>query len=210
MDEYLSEQEQWNLVKQWLRENTVWLLAGIALAAAGIYGWRWYQARVETQHLAAGALYEQLTAAYEKRDQADVAKLLAQLQKEHPGSGYAEHAVLASARMHLENNQNVQAIEELQALMTATKDPQLALAVRLRIARMQIDQNKPDDALATLSAATTTGAFAPRYAEVRGDALYQKGDKTEALKAYKLAAEDKTSLVDTELLQLKIAELTRS
>lgn len=210
MDEYMSEQEQWDLVKKWLRENTVWLLAGVLIAVAGIWGYRWYQARVEAQLLAAGKLYEQLTAAYDKRDQAEVTKLATQLQAEHGGSGYAEHAQLASARMYLENNQHALAVETLQKLVAATSDSELALAVRLRIARIQIDQGKADDALATLQGAASPGAFAPRYAEVRGDALFAKGSRDEALKAYQEALAANSPAVDTELLKLKIAELSRS
>jgi len=210
MDEYLTEQEQWELVKKWLRENTVWLLAGVVIAAGGIYGWRLYQAHVESQLLAAGKLYDQLTAAYEKRDQGEVAKLSAQLQSEHGGTGYADHAQLAAARMYLENNQHAQALDTLQKLLAATKDPQLSLAVRLRVARIQVDQSKADEALATLQAAGDAGAFAPRYAEVRGDALFAKGKRDEALKAYQEALAANSQAVDTELLKLKIAELSRS
>jgi len=210
MDEYLSEQEQWDLVKKWLRENAVWLLAGILIAAGGLYGWRWYQARVEAQLLAAAHTYDQLTAAYDKRDQAQVNRLAAQLQAEHPGTGYADHAQLAMARMALENGQQAQAVETLQKLLTATRDPELALATRLRMARVQLDQNKPDEALATLKAVGDSGAFAPRYAEVRGDALLAKNDRAGALKAYQEALATNSAAIDTELLKLKIAELSHS
>ena len=210
MAEYLSEAEQWDLVKKWLRENTVWLLAGVLIAVAGIAGWRWYQARVEAQLLAAGRVYQQLTAAYEKRDQNEVTRLAGQLQAEHAGTGYAEDAQLASARMYLENNQHALAVETLQKVLFSTKDAELALAVRLRVARIQLDQGKADDALATLRGAASPGAFGPRYAEVRGDALFAKGNRDEALKAYQEALAANSQAVDTELLKLKIAELSRS
>ena len=40
MDDYLSEKEQWEAVKSWLRENGLWIIAGIALGAVGLSGWR--------------------------------------------------------------------------------------------------------------------------------------------------------------------------
>lgn len=210
MDEYLSEQEQWDLVKKWLRENTVWLLAGVLIAVAGLYGWRAYQAHVETRLLAAGKLYDQLTVAYDKRDQAEVVKLAGQLQGEHSGTAYADHAQLALARMQMENGQQANAVETLQKLLAGTSDPQLALSARLRVARVQLDQNKPDDALATLGGVADAGAYAPRYAEVRGDALLAKSDRSGALKAYQEALAANSPAVDTELLKLKIAELSHS
>ena len=210
MDEYLSEQEQWDMVKKWLRENIVWLLAGVLIAVAGLYGWRAYQAHVEAELLAAGKVYDQLTAAYDKRDQAEVVKLAAQLQAEHGGNGYADHAQLALARMQMENGQQSNAVETLQKLLAATKDRELALSARLRVARIQLDQNKADDALATLQGAGDAGAYAPRYAEVRGDALLAKSDRSGALKAYQEALAANSPAVDTELLKLKIAELSHS
>jgi predicted negative regulator of RcsB-dependent stress response len=208
MDEFLTETEQWDLVKRWLRENTPWMLAGVALAAAGVGGYRWWQQRVEQRLLAASKVYEELVVAFSKNDLATVLKLDQQLEHDNPGSGYAEQAMLATARIQLENNQHVQAIEKLQQLINSTGDKELALLARLRVARIQLDQRKPDEALATLAAATP-GAFAPRYAEVRGDALLAKGDREGALKSYR-EAQAGGAMVDGELLTLKIGELTRS
>ena len=72
---------------------------------------------------------------------------------------------------------------------------------------MQIAQQKPDDALATLNG-VEPGAFAPRYHEVRGDAYYAKGDKANALKEYRSARTlDVGGVTDTSLLDLKISDL---
>ena len=35
-DEYYNEQEQWERVKKWLRENGPWLLAGVVLGLAAL------------------------------------------------------------------------------------------------------------------------------------------------------------------------------
>ena len=43
MEEYLSEKEQWEQVTRWLRENGLWIIAGIVVGAAGLAGWHWYQ-----------------------------------------------------------------------------------------------------------------------------------------------------------------------
>jgi len=209
VDEYLSESEQWERVKTWLRQNLPWLIAGIAIAVLGLAGWRWNEARKERQYAAAAIVYQKVIDAFTKSDVTAAVKLTDQLQKEYPGTGYAEQAELATARIQIENRQYVQAIERLQHVLQTTKDPELALLARLRIARVQIDQNKPDDALTTLAAATP-GAFASRYAEVRGDALLVKGDRDGALKAYREAESAGGAANDAELLQLKINDLTRS
>ena len=73
----------------------------------------------------------------------------------------------------------------------------------MRIARLQIDQGKPDGALATLAAAEP-GAFAGRFAEVRGDALWAKGDRPAALKAYREAKVAPAGAPGDDMLALKI------
>ena len=40
VDEYLSEREQAEQLRRWLRENWIWLVAGVALTLGGYYGYR--------------------------------------------------------------------------------------------------------------------------------------------------------------------------
>ncbi len=54
--------------------------------------------------------------------------------------------------------------------MDNSKDTELRQIARLRLARVLIDQGKPDEAIKTL-AEPMPAAFAARYHEVRGDAL---------------------------------------
>ena len=214
MDEYMNEQEQWDYVRNWVRQNGLWLVAGVALAAAGLWGWRAWQARQEASLLAASGQYEQLVTAFGKNDRATVVTLADQLLIEHPHTGYAEQAQLAAARLQAENNELPAALARLQRVAAATADPELALLIRLRVARLQIEQHQADAALATLSAAEP-GAFAGRYAEVRGDALFAKGDRAGALKAYREAQATQAAQAGGgagagDLLALKINDLTRS
>ena len=212
MDEYLNEQEQWDMVRTWLRQNGIWLIAGVALAGAGLWGWRAWGARQETLLLQASAQYQQLITAFGKNDIPTVMTLADKLSVEHAGTGYAEQAQLAAARLQVENKQIPAALERLQRVMAATSDSELALVIRLRIARLQIELQKADAALATLSG-TEAGAFAARFAEARGDALLAKGDRAGALKAYREAQSTPAAASNAaggDLLSLKINELTRS
>jgi predicted negative regulator of RcsB-dependent stress response len=209
----MNEQEQWDFVRNWVKQNGLWVVAGVALAAAGLWGWKTWQAHKEAALLAASSQYEQLVTAFGNNDRKAVVTLADQLVAEHPHSGYAEQAQLAVARMEVENSEFPAALARLQRVAAATSDPELALVVRLRIARLQIEQHQADAALATLSAGDA-GAFAGRYAEVRGDALLAKGDRAGALKAYREAqaaqGAQATGSSGDDLLALKINELTRS
>jgi predicted negative regulator of RcsB-dependent stress response len=216
VDEYMNEQEQWEYVRNWVRQNGVWLLAGVVLASAGLWGWRSWQAHREAMLLEAAAQYQQVLMAMGRNDLPAVIAAADKLAAAHPHTGYADQAQLAAARMQVEGNQLAGALTRLQQIGSTTRDEELKLVVRLRIARLQIEQNRIDDALATLNA-VQPGAFAGRYAEVRGDALLAKGDKSGALKAYREAQASQAAQSAQagnagggDLLTLKINALTRS
>lgn len=208
MDDYLSEQEQWDRFKRWLRENGPWAIAGVAIAALAVAGWRWWGDRQERSRLAAASEYQTLLAAFTHNDLAGAGKQADALVAAHPGTGYADQAELAVARLEIENGKLDAAAPRLTRVMQKSQDPALALVARLRLARLQIEQGQADAALATLSGAEA-GAFAPRFAEVRGDALLAKGDRAGALAAYR-EARAAGSAVDADLLDLKINDLTRT
>jgi predicted negative regulator of RcsB-dependent stress response len=209
VEEYLNEREQWERVLAWLREQGPWMLAGVAVALAVFGGWRYWQNRMQQRDLAAASGYEQVIDAFSRNDVSGGLQLADGLGKAFPGTAYADQANLAVARIQVENKQLEQAAARLQQVLASTKDTELALLVRLRLARVQLAQGKADEALKTLDAAKP-GAFAARYAQVRGDALLAKGDRDAALKAYREARGDGASTLDTGLLDLKIGELARS
>jgi predicted negative regulator of RcsB-dependent stress response len=209
VEEYLNEREQWERVLAWLREQGPWILAGVAVALAVFGGWRYWQNRMQQRDLAAASRYEQVIDAFSRNDVSGGLRLADELGNAFPGTAYADQANLAVARIQVENKQLEQAAARLQQVLASTKDAELALLVRLRLARVQLAQGSADKALKTLDAAKP-GAFAARYAQVRGDALLAKGDRDGALKAYREARGDGASTLDTGLLDLKIGELARS
>lgn len=207
MDDFLTEDEQWERAKAWLRSYLPWILGGVIVALAGLAGWNWWQDRQDRLGAEASARYEQMTDALQKNDPTRAKAIAAELAKDYPGSPYVDQAHLFEARLAVEANDLATAESLLRGIMDRTDDEQLALVARLRLARVQLAQKKPDDALATLNA-KPAGAFEGRFHEVRGDVLFAKGDKPGALKEYlaALASSDARS-VDTESLQLKINDL---
>lgn len=187
MDDYLSEQEQWEAVKRWLRDNGPWIVAGVVVGAAAIGGWQWRNAHIDKVNGEASAKYEQLLTALSHNDQSSALPILGELERDYTSTPYVDQARLAVARVYVESNQLDKATNELETVIQHSKDKQLALVARMRLARVQISQQKPDDALATLNNAGDPGAFAPRFHEIRGDADVAKGDKAGALAEYRAA-----------------------
>jgi predicted negative regulator of RcsB-dependent stress response len=208
MDEYYNEQEQWERVKQWLRDNGLWLLAGVAIGVAALAGWRWWEERVERRAVEASARYQQVLEAFARGDRTRGVTLADELRRDYASSPYADQADLVLARSFVEAGELGKAVERLEQVMNGSRDAELRHVARLRLARVQIAQGNLDQALATLAAEKTPGAFAPRYAEVRGDALFAKGDRAAALREYRAArGADRDGILDAALLDLKIADL---
>ena len=208
MDDYLlTEKEQLEALKRWLRENGLAIVAGIAVAALGLGGYRWWQAYRDGADLAAGALFIQMENAFAQGDRTRAFIVLGDLERQYPSSPYADQAKLASAKAFVEDNELGRAADELRDVMQHTRDPILKPIARLRLARVQIAQHQPTEALATLSGAAP-GAQAAQYAQARGDAYYAMGRKADALAQYRLArAADTSGDSDTGLLDLKISDL---
>ncbi len=208
MDDYLlSEREQWEVFKRWMRENGPAILAGIAIAALGLGGYRWWQAHENNADLAAGAMYVQMENAFAHGDRTRAFIFLGDLERQYPSSPYADQAKLASAKAFVDDGDLGRAADELQDVMQHSHDQVLRLIARQRLARVQIGQHQASKALATLNGANP-GALAPQYAEARGDAYYAMGDKSAALAQYQLArAAGAASGSDSGVLDLKISDL---
>jgi len=207
VDDYLSEKEQWEWLKTQLKVNGPWITAGIAGGALLLYGWHWWQGRTDQLATQASAQSRQIAEAFGRRDNARALAMIDTLKSQQPKSPYLDEADLIAARAFVDAGELDKAASSLQSVMARTPDHALALVARERLARVEIAQNKPDAALATL-AAVDPGSFAPRYHEVRGDAFHAKKDFASALKEYRAArAADAGGTVDPERLDLKIGDL---
>jgi predicted negative regulator of RcsB-dependent stress response len=202
-----SEAEQMERAKSWLKTNGIWIIAGIAIGAGGLGGWRWYQERREHQAETASARYEELVDAFSRRDNVRGTTLLEELNREYAWTPYASLGTLIAARVQVEANELDKAAAGLKSVMDNAKDDELKMVARLRLARVQSALGKHDEALATLKV-EDAGEFAPRLADTRGDVLLAKGDRDGALREY-LAARttENNGRLDFELLDLKIRDL---
>lgn len=206
MSEY-SEAEQWERAKQWARSNGLWILAGIAIGASGLWGWNWYQERRTTQAEHASARYEEMLNAFGRNDKTRGMTIVEELNREYSWTPYAALSTLMAARIQVESNELDKAAASLRSVMDSAPDEELRMVARIRLARVLSAQSKYDEALSTL-AVEEPGAFAPRIADARGDVLLAKGDRSGALREY-LAARSggEQGEVDIDQLDLKIRDL---
>ncbi|MEG3182974.1 YfgM family protein [Novilysobacter erysipheiresistens] len=196
IDDPLDEHEQSERVLEWLRANGAGLIGGIVLGLAAIGGWKWWQAQQQQQQLAKADQYQAAVEAIETGNGEGAAKVQAL------GEGvFANLAALELAASQAEANQNTAAIETLRGITPG--NPAIADIVNQRLARLLIDTDQADAALALLDNASTPAAL-----QIRGDAQYALGQADAARESYQQALTrlDVASPL-RRMLELKLTEV---
>ena len=206
MDENLTDNERVEQLRLFWRENGWFLIGGVALGALLLFGWNQYTAYRDHRAEEAGTLYQTVKQATDAKDVVQATTALTRMRSEFPGSAYTSQAGLLVAGA-LVVSAPERASEELTYVMQHTKDPELAMIARLRLARVLAYREKYDDALKTIDVAKP-GKFSGRINEVKGDIEAARGNVEEARRAYLAAmVADGAELLDRNFLQMKLNDL---
>ncbi len=206
MDEYLSEKEQIERIRNWWNDNGWYLVGGIVIGLAGLFGYNRYTDYVDSRSEQAAGIYIALEAAVNDDDLQGVDSNLARLRDEYSGTPYVDHAGLLVAKFVLVRDPE-RATDELRYVLDTTKDPQLALIARLRLARVLAYREDYDAALEVLDV-DDPGQFAGRISEIRGDIYHDKGDVEAARAAYAEAlVAPGSENIDRSFVQMKLSDL---
>ncbi|GEK46665.1 YfgM family protein [Bisbaumannia pacifica] len=189
MAELRTEEEQLEALKRWWKENGMALVAGVVLAAAGLIGWNAWQSYQANQAEAASIRYQQLIglASQERLDEAGLAeaqRLVDEITDAHDGTLYADLSRLIEARLAVEAGDRVAARAVLGDLVQASEDAYVRDLARLRLARLQLADDEPAAAVATLEGELAEALGAQR-AELIGDARLALGEVAAARRAYR-------------------------
>jgi len=204
----LTEKEQLEELKAWWRENRTMILGGVALGIAGIAGFRMYSAQQVESALEASTQYEALIREVGENDLEPAREIAATIFDDYAGTVYADQARLAMARLYMDAGRDADAADVLRPLATAGGSRPIEHVARLRLARILLYQDRPQDALELLGEPPDT-AFAARYNDVIGDAHHALGDMEAAASAWTAALADATGsqTVDAEFIRMKLDDL---
>ncbi len=208
MDEYLTDQQQAEQVKGWLRENGVFLVAGVVLGLGGLFGWNQWNRYQERKAEEASAVYETFLQAVRTQRLDRAEEGMTRLTADFSASPYTDQGRLAIARLYLEQGKPDKAAEFLQQVVDTAVSPEFRLIARLRLARVQTLQEKYDLALKTLTDPGSK-AFAPAFHDVRGDVYYAMGKAAEARSEYEQAlnGDVAATVLDKTYVQAKLDDL---
>ncbi|MFL2545940.1 MAG: YfgM family protein [Candidatus Rariloculaceae bacterium] len=207
MDDYLSEKEQLEAIREWWHEYGWYLVGGVVLGVATLFGMRQLDSYQQEQAETAALLFREYQVAVSDDADAEATGLLEQLREEYPDSAYTDQAGMLSVLMHLQNQSTRQAVDALRYTLENTSDENLAMIARLRLARLLVSDNRMDEAV-TLIDSADPGAFEAKYSELRGDIRFAQGDMEGARSAYLQALNgEESELIDRNLIQMKLDDL---
>jgi len=212
VEDYLSEREQVDRIRQWWKENGAWIIVGVGGGVLALVLWNWWQGYQVDRAEEASAIYSVVTeAALEDRiDEIRVG--VERLESGYGSSPYLQHARLALAGAAARAEEFGVATDQLEQVMADARDPQLKLVARLRLARLSLSAGEPGRAL-ELARGAEAGAFSPPFKEIEGDALAAQGDEAGARAAYEAAlagAAQYGGVIDERLLELKLQSLSQA
>ena len=207
VEDYLTDRDQEEALRNWWRENWRWILAGVVLGLGLLAGWTYYQKYRDAQADHAAKAYADFQKALAANDDAQAGKVLDSLAGEHTSSAYTQEGRLLLAKRHAEAGRFDEAIQQLRRVVADSSDEELGHIAQLRLARLLIQTGKHDEALKELDV-EKAGAFAAQVREIRGDALLAKGDAQGARAEYAAAlAGDTKGEIDRATVELKLRDV---
>ena len=178
IDDLLDEHEQSERVRSWLRKNGVSILAGVAIAIGGIWGWKEWQTRHSNSLAGANVQYQVVLKSLEDKDLEQAAKGVKTLES-GKANIYADLAALQLAKAQVDAGKNEDALATLRAIKA---DPEFKPVIEQRVARLLVATGKTEDAIKQLGTATDSASL-----EIHGDALMAQGKRDAAREQYEKA-----------------------
>ncbi len=150
MSEYLTEEEQIKLIKNWVKQYGLTILAGIVLALLISSGWRYYQNYHTKVLLHASSIYDEMLTQHAQNNTDNAVTSANKLIAHYPKTPYAQMAAFLLARDALLKKDYPNAITQLNWVIDHANNRSIKEIARIRIARIDIANQKPDAAIETL------------------------------------------------------------
>ena len=203
----LEEQEQLDQLKAfWKRYGNLltWFLIVVLGGYAAWTGWNYWQ---RDQAAKSSAMFDQLDKAAQAGDVDQASRVFADMKERYPRTAFTEQGGLMAAKVQVDKGKVDAALETLNWVGTNAIEIEYQSIAKLRAAGILLDQNKYDDALKQLDAATAPD-FVALVDDRRGDVLLAQGKKEEAKAAYAKAWKAMDPTVDyRRLIDAKLTAL---
>ncbi len=204
-EEY-DDYEQEQLVKEWLNNNWLTIIAGIAIGIGGLWGYGKYQESQLTTNTEAATEYTQLAASLEVSEAGEIANLINGYEADYGANVYLIEARMTAAKKLLEADDIAGAKAQYQALIDAKPDKPIAEMARLRLARLLVSEGELSAAKTELGLVQSQ-AYQTIVEEVMGDIYAAEGTTDKARDAYQLALNEGEGYSGKQIVEMKLADI---
>ena len=184
MQDFETEEQQLDALKQWWKENSSSLFIGLAIGGFTLGGWNFYNQSQFDHGIEASDMYVSVVAQAEVNAESAFDTLIVdKLAAGYSDTPYAALSALVVAKHAVANGDIDQAVSRLQWAMDNAVEQEVASVAQLRLARLMLSQKKYDEVNALLSSKHSE-AFNALYEELKGDLFVAKGEIEQARIAY--------------------------
>jgi predicted negative regulator of RcsB-dependent stress response len=187
VSDHLTDEEQVEKVKAWLKENGMSIVAGVVIGLGGIFGWQFWDSYQVNRAADGAEAYDRFVQTAEQSQPGATAEALAGLNDEFANTAYSDFASLELARQQAESGDLESAMATLEKTRTSISDTAMQSVIDLRLARLLVSVGKFDEAGIIIDR-LGSGAFAAEAASLRGQIAYMQGNREDARKALEEAS----------------------
>ncbi|RWR02994.1 membrane protein [[Pantoea] beijingensis] len=204
MEIYSNDNDQVDALRRFFASNGKALVVGVILGVGALVGWRYWSTHQDGNAKETSAAYQQVTTALDA-SKPQTLEAVSQFANDNNNT-YGALASLDLAKQYVDQNELDKAATQLQSGLKDTQDANLQAVMNLRLARIQLQQKKADEAIKTLDAVKGDG-WTAIIADIRGEALLSKGDIQGARDAWSKGIASDTSPALKEMMQMKMNNL---
>jgi predicted negative regulator of RcsB-dependent stress response len=208
VDEFLSEKEQIQYIREWWQENRSYILTALIIVIGGITGNNAWKSSIIEKQLSASSLYESLAVEISENNLEAGEIITDQISEDYSDTVYYEKAKLAMAYFYMSQSRDEDAANSLRSILSKSSDSELSLIAEMRLAKIMLYQKKYQEVIDMLKG-NTGHAFETKYSELLGDAYFglEEFDKAEFAYMAALQNTNQAQIIDASLIQMKINDL---
>jgi len=191
-EELETEEQRIEALAKWWSDNKRSVITGLIAGIAIVVGWNSWKTYQHEQAEQASEIYQEILSISLDESKADTIEVLAnQLKQDYGSTAYSAFAALFLAKVKANAGDLPAAMSTLQDALKQAPYSGFDNLVRLRMLRILLAQDKPEEAIQVLANINpaTASQFEAQFEDIKGDALLQLKRPNEARTAYQRAKE---------------------
>ncbi|REF27572.1 putative negative regulator of RcsB-dependent stress response [Xenorhabdus cabanillasii] len=205
MEAYTTETEQVDAIKRFFVNNGKYIAVGLVLGIGAIVGWRYWQSHQTNQLQDTAVQFEQLNKSLASGSKESITAV--EKFANETNNIYGVMTDMELAKHAADKNDLAQAEKYLLVASGKAKDQNMVDLSNIRLARVQLAEDKTDAALKTLEQVKSKG-WQLVAEDIRGDILAKKGNIKGAREAYSNGLNAQGSQALKSMIQIKLDNLS--